>query len=104
MPASSTAPKSITKAQIVAHLAEKNGLTKKQVTAFLDSLADLAYHETKKVKKFGLPEFGILKLSKRKARIGRNPATGAQIKIAAKTVVKMTVSKACKDAILGVTK
>jgi DNA-binding protein HU-beta len=104
MPTASPAPKSITKAQIVTLLAEKNGLTKKQVTTFLDSLMELAYHETKKNKKFNLPGLGILKLNKRKARLGRNPATGAQIKIAAKTVVKMTVSKACKDAILGTAK
>jgi DNA-binding protein HU-beta len=104
MPTAPAAPKSITKAQIVAQLAEKNELTKKQVTAFLDSLVDLAYRETKKSKKFSLPGIGILKLNKRKARLGRNPATGAQIKIPAKTTVKLSVSKACKDAILGTAK
>ena len=52
----------------------------------------------------GVCDLGFLKLTKRAARLGRNPATGAQIKIAAKTVVKMTVSKACKDAILGASK
>ncbi|MEI6876726.1 MAG: HU family DNA-binding protein [Spirochaetota bacterium] len=104
MPATPNAPKSITKAQTVTLLAEKNGLTKKQVTTFLDSLVELACHETKKNKKFVLPGLGILKLNKRKARLGRNPATGAEIKIAAKTVVKITVSKACKDAILGAAK
>ena len=99
-----TAPKSLTKAQIIAQLAEKNGLTKKQVTTFLESFVELAYRETKKNKRFAIPGFGILKLNKRKARLGRNPATGAQIKIPAKTVVKLTVSKACKDAILGASK
>jgi DNA-binding protein HU-beta len=99
-----SAPKAMTKAQIIAQLAEKNSLTKKQVAAFLDSYVELAYRETKKNKKFAVPGFGILKLNKRKARVGRNPATGAAIKIPAKTAVKMTVSKAAKDAILGVTK
>ena len=99
--AKESAPKSITKAQIVVHLAEKNALTKKQTAAFLESFVELAYRETKKNKKFAIPGLGILKLNKRKARIGRNPATGVQIKIPAKTVVKLTVSKACKDAILG---
>ncbi|MDP3176737.1 MAG: HU family DNA-binding protein [Spirochaetaceae bacterium] len=99
-----TVPKALTKAQIVAQLAEKNGLTKKQVAAFLESYVDLAYRETKKNKKFSIPGIGILKLNKRKARVGRNPATGEQIKIPAKTAVKLTVSKACKDAILGAAK
>ncbi len=102
--AKETAPKTMTKAQIIAYLAEKNELTKKQVAAFLESYVELAYRETKKNKKFAVPGFGILKLNKRKARIGRNPATGASIKIPAKTAVKMSVSKACKDAILGAQK
>ncbi|MBL8965997.1 MAG: HU family DNA-binding protein [Spirochaetaceae bacterium] len=103
MPAAAT-PKALTKAQIIAQLAEKNELTKKQIAAVLESFADLAYKETKKNKKFTLPGIGILKLNKRKARMGRNPATGEAIKIPAKTAVKMTVSKACKEAILGAQK
>jgi len=102
MPATKeSTPKSLTKAQIIAQMMEKNDLTKKQVTALLESFVELAYRETKKNKKFAVPGLGILKLNKRKARMGRNPATGAQIKIPAKTVVKITVSKTCKDAILG---
>jgi DNA-binding protein HU-beta len=101
MPTAKDAPKSLTKAQIIAQLAEKNALTKKQAAAFVESLVELACLQTKKNKKFTLPGIGILKLNKRKARMGRNPATGAQIKIPAKTTVKMTVSKVCKDAILG---
>ncbi len=102
MPAAT--PKALTKAQIIAQLAEKNELTKKQIAAVLESFAELAYKETKKNKKFTIPGIGILKLNKRKARMGRNPATGEAIKIPAKTAVKMTVSKACKEAILGATK
>jgi DNA-binding protein HU-beta len=104
MPTTANAPKSITKTKIIEILSEKNGITKKQISAFLDSLIELAYRETKKAQKFNLPGLGILKLIKRKARIGRNPATGAQVKIPAKTVVKMTLSKTCKDAILGKSK
>ena len=59
---------------------------------------ELAYRETKKNKNSAIPGLGIIKLTKRKARLGRNPATGAQIKIPAKTVVKLNVAKACKDA------
>ena len=92
--------KPLTKTQIITHLAEANELTKKDVSAFLDSLSLLAYKETKRTGKFTLPGFGILKLQKRKARMGRNPATGEAIKIPAKTVVKFTLSKVCKDSIV----
>ena len=57
--------------------------------------------EAKSVGKFTLPGFGILKLVQRAARMGRNPATGEQIKIPAKTVVKFSVAKAAKEAIAG---
>ena len=97
--AKTTAKKPMTKSQLVAHMAEKLGLTKKQVTEFFDELANVGYKEAKKG--FTLPGFGKLVLVKRKARTGRNPATGEPIKIPAKTVVKFRVSKACKDAILG---
>jgi DNA-binding protein HU-beta len=95
------ADKALTKTQVVAELAEMNALTRKQAQAFLESFVELAYRETKKYQKFAIPGVGILKLNKRKARIGRNPATGESIKIPAKTVVKCAVSKACKEAILG---
>ena len=92
--------KPLTKSQIVASLAEKNGLSKKQATAFLDSLQEIAVGQTKKVGKFVLPGFGILVKANRKARMGRNPATGEPIQIPAKTVVKFRVAKACKEAIV----
>lgn len=91
--------KPLTKAQIVGELAEKMQLTKKEVSAFFDALTDIAYKETKKKGSFTLPGFGKLVLSKRKARKGRNPMTGEEIKIKAKTVVKFRISKACKDTI-----
>jgi len=92
--------KPLTKGQIVGYLAEKLGQSKKSAAAFLDEAAALAVAETKKVGSFILPGIGKLVLSKRKARIGRNPATGEQIKIPAKTVVKMRIAKACKEAIV----
>jgi DNA-binding protein HU-beta len=91
--------KPLTKAQIAEQLAEKSGLTKKAMVQFLDELAALAYREAKNV--FTLPGLGKLKLANRKARIGRNPQTGKEIKIPAKRVVKFRVVKAAKDAILG---
>ncbi len=94
-----SAKKPMTKSQLVTHLAEKVGVTKKQVNEMFDELANVGYKEAKKG--FTIPGFGKLVLVKRKARMGRNPATGEAIKIPAKTVVKFRVSKACKDAILG---
>jgi len=94
------AAKIMTKAQITAHFAEKFDLPKKTIAAFFDEMFALATKETKKNGAFTLPGFGKLVLNKRKARMGRNPATGEAIKIPAKTVVKMRLSKTCKDAIV----
>jgi DNA-binding protein HU-beta len=94
------AGKPMTKAQIVTALSEKLDISKKDVNNFLDTLNDLAYKETKKNGAFTLPGMGKLVLVKRKARMGRNPATGEEIKIKAKTVVKFRVAKACKDTII----
>ena len=92
--------KPLTKSQIVAALAEKNELSKKQAAAFLDSLQELAIGQAKKVGKFVLPGFGILRKANRKARMGRNPATGEPIKIPAKTVCKFRVAKPLRDAVV----
>jgi DNA-binding protein HU-beta len=94
--------KPLTKSQIVASVAETVGLTKKQAATTLEALVNLAYKNAKN--SFTLPGLGKLVLVNRKARMGRNPATGEQIKIAAKRVVKFRVAKAAKDAILGVKK
>ena len=94
------AKKPITKNQVVAHFAEKFELSKKTAASIIDEMAALAIAETKKTGVFVLPGIGKLVLSKRKARVGRNPATGEQINIPAKTVVKMRIAKACKDAIV----
>jgi DNA-binding protein HU-beta len=94
--------KALTKSQTVASLAETVGVTKKQATQTLEALVALAYKNAKNT--FTLPGLGKLVLVNRKARIGRNPATGETIKIAAKRVVKFRVAKAAKDAILGAKK
>jgi len=67
----------------------------------LDELAKLAYSEAKKNKKFTIPGIAIMKVVHRKAKVGRNPATGEQITIPARNVIKITVAKPCKDAVLG---
>ena len=94
--------KSMTKSQTAEHLAEKSGLTKKAMIQFLEDFATLAYKEAKNA--FVVPGLGKLVLANRKARLGRNPQTGAEIKIPAKRVLKFRVAKAAKDAILGVSK
>jgi DNA-binding protein HU-beta len=94
--------KTLTKSQIIASVAESAEITKKQATAALDALVNLAYKNAKN--SFTVPGLGKLVLVNRKARMGRNPATGEQIKIAAKRVVKFRVAKAAKDAILGAKK
>ena len=91
--------KAMTKGQIVAGVAEKVGITKKQAGEAIEMLATMAYKNAKNG--FTLPGLGKLVLVNRKARMGRNPATGEAIKIPAKNVVKFRVAKACKDAILG---
>jgi len=92
--------KPLTKSQIVSHFAKKFDLSKKIAAMIIDEVAALSIGETKKAGSFTLPGIGKLVLSKRKARMGFNPATGEQIKIPAKTVVKMRIAKACKDAIV----
>lgn len=90
----------MTKSALLAGLSDSTGLSKKDVGNVLDTLAAVAYKEVKKGGEFVVPGFGKLVKVHRKARMGRNPATGAQIKIAAKTVVKFRVAKAVKDAIM----
>ena len=90
----------MTKSQLIAYMAEAVDVPKKVSAQYLEELASIAYKEAKKG--FTLPGFGKLALVKRKARMGRNPRTGEQIKIPAKTVVKFRIAKACKDSILGV--
>ena len=91
--------KALSKSQIAAEIATKNNITKKAAVEILEHIAALSYKHAKD--SFTIPGLGKLVLVNRKARIGRNPATGETIKIAAKKVVKFRVAKAAKDAILG---
>ena len=94
------AKKPMTKSQIVSYFAKKFELSKKTASGIIEEVAALAVSETKKVGSFTLPGIGKLVMAKRKARMGRNPATGEPLKISAKTVVGMRVAKAAKDAIV----
>ncbi len=89
--------KAMTKSQIVAALADKVGVTKKQAGEALACLVELSYKEAKNG--FTIPGLGKLVVVSRKARTGRNPATGATIKIPAKKVLKFRIAKAAKEAI-----
>lgn len=91
--------KALTKSQIAAAVADQAEIPKKKAAEILEIVANLAYKHAKN--SFTLPGLGKLVLVNRKARIGRNPATGAEIKIPAKKVVKFRVAKAAKEAILG---
>ncbi len=91
-----------TKSGIMAAIAEAAGITKKQAVAAYDKLIDIAVKGAKQEEKgIMLPALGKVKLVKRPARTGRNPATGETIKIKAKKVAKIVACKALKDAILG---
>lgn len=89
----------MTQTDIVNGLAEKTGLKKAQVKEVFNALAAMAAAEVNENGEFTLPGFGKLVKATRKARDGRNPATGAVIKIPAKTTVKFRLGKAMKDAV-----
>ena len=91
--------KPLSKSQIADHLAKSSGLTKTAAAGILGDLAALAREEAKNT--FTFPGIGKLVLVDRKARQGRNPATGESIEIPAKKSVTFRVSKACKDAVLA---
>ncbi len=90
----------MTKSQILGALADAAGISKKQTVMLMDKMVSMAYAEVKKNGQFVVPGIGKLVKVQRKARMGRNPATGQEIKIPAKTVVKFRVAKAAKEAVL----
>jgi len=91
--------KALSKSQIATSIADSVGITKKQAVQVMETITELAYKNAKN--SFTLPGLGKLVLVHRKARTGRNPATGEAIKIPAKKVLKFRVAKAAKDSILG---
>jgi DNA-binding protein HU-beta len=87
----------MTQAQFFQAVAETSAVAKAQVRAVFAAVEDVVMKRLKGEGKIPLGGLGAVKLVDRKARIGRNPATGEQIKIPAKTVVKITPSKGMKD-------
>ena len=89
----------MTQTEIISKMADACGCKKTEIKTMFDALAEMATSEVKKNGEFTVPGFGKLKKTHRKARDGRNPATGAVIKIPAKTTVKFSIGKAMKDAV-----
>ena len=88
------------KSDLFAYFSEKLGMKRSEARSFLDALQELSEAELKRAGEFVLPGMVKLVVQKREARMGRNPATGAQIQIPAKTVVKARIAKQLKDAVL----
>ena len=92
--------KRMTQSEVVNHFAERFELKRTQAKGIFDELATLATREVKNNGEFNLPGFGKLVLSERKAREGRNPATGETIQIPAKTTLKFRLGKGMKDSVV----
>jgi DNA-binding protein HU-beta len=91
----------MTQSQVASHLADKIGISKKQAKGALDEITALVVRELKREGSLRLAGLGIFRKRRTKARMGRNPATGAQIKIPARTRLRFTPAKALKDSVLG---
>jgi len=90
----------MTQTQIIRELAEDAQVSPKIAKQILVKFSEMAVRETKKKGMFVMPGIGRLVRVERKARTGRNPATGESIKIPAKKVVKFRIAKSVKDAIV----
>lgn len=90
----------MTQTQLIKSIAESCEIPPKTALLLVTTLRDVAVSEVKKNSLFVLPGIGRLVRVDSKARMGRNPATGEAIKIAAKKVVKFRIAKSAKDAIV----
>jgi len=98
--ATATGKKRMTQSEVINYFAEKTGMKRGQIKEFFEELSNLATREVRGSGEFVLPGFGKLVKSERKAREGRNPATGETIQIPAKTTLKFRVGKSMKDNVL----
>ena len=85
--------------KLAGELAEKHEMSKKSVTELLGAFVDLTVKHLKKGSKVRITGLGIFQVKKRPARMGRNPATGEQIKIKASKKLAFRPAKEVKDAI-----
>lgn len=91
----------MTKSELLSALAEQTGLKKTEVSSVMDCLVSTVYKTLKKEKKIKLEGMGVFQLKDRKARMARNPRTGEMVKVPAKKVVKLRVTKDIKEAVLN---
>jgi DNA-binding protein HU-beta len=91
----------MTKAQLVAKLADQGGVSRKQADDLINALIDNVVKSVKKGESVKIPGLGIFRLRKMKARMGRNPQTGEAIKIPARKKVGFSVAKTFKETVLG---
>ncbi len=89
------------KTELFSHFADRFDIKRAQAREFFDELQQLSERELKRCGEFVLPGMTKLVVQNRKARMGRNPATGEEIKIPAKTVVKARIAKQLKDSVLS---
>ena len=87
------------KAELVAAIADKAEISKKDSEAALKAFTDVVAEELKKGEKIQLVGFGTFEVAERAARTGRNPQTGAEMTIPASNAPKFKAGKAFKDAI-----
>src|SRR5258707_15612686 len=95
-----TGKKRMTQSDVINYFAERTGMKRAQVKQLFEDLGNLATSEVKTNGEFVLPDFGKLVRSERKAREGRNPATGETIQLPPKTTLNLRVVKAMKDSVL----
>jgi DNA-binding protein HU-beta len=93
------AVETVTLKQLTAEVATKHDLTKKAANEIVDQLVDSIVKSLKKGKRIRMAGLGILQVRKRAARMGRNPATGEQIKIPAKKKIAFRAAKELKEAV-----
>ena len=89
----------MTRTELIEALAQRTNMDKKDVKIFLEGLAGLIEDTIRQQGEVPLKGLGKFKVQNRKARVGRNPLTGQEIQIPAKTVVKFTLAKSLKDLI-----
>ncbi len=89
----------MTRTEVIDSLATRTGMEKKAVKDFLDHLVALVDQEMRAGGEVPLKGLGKFKVQHRKARVGRNPLTGEELQIPAKTVAKFTLAKTLKDLV-----
>ena len=90
----------MTKPELIAKIAEKTNLSKKQAAAALDAFISTITEALKAEGKLAIPSLGTFELRERAARTGKNPRTGEKVEISAKRVPAFKPAKALKDAVM----